>query len=295
MPPAPRQHKPPASPPDIRLLDLMLRVAVSGLMLVAGTWWALGRMVAEKLLTVLAMPIGILWLLLLVSVLATGRAGRRDLMLAAAIPWTILTLLGNGMVAEALVQSLEQPYRQIQPLQSEPFESIIVLGGGTSVGGNGRIQGNTAGDRILLTAQMFHAGLTKRILCSGRRITELAPDTTNPAEESLALLVSLKVPKEFIGQLKGRNTSEEMHLLSESLGNTNQRMGLVTSAWHLTRALRLAERNNLTLEPLPADFIAGPPSRLTTGAIILNCIPEGEALWRSAKVFKEYLGIVVKR
>lgn len=295
MPPAPRQHKPPTTPPDIRLLDLMLRVAIGALMFVAGTWWALGRMVAEKLVTVLAMPTGIVWLLLLVSVLATGRAGRRDLMLAAAIPWTVLTLLGNGMVAEALAQSLEQPYRQIQPLQSEPFDSIIVLGGGTSVGGNGRIQGNTAGDRILLTAQMFHAGLTKRILCSGGRITELALDTTNPAEESLALLVSLEVPKEFIGQLKGRNTSEEMHLLSESLGNTNERIGLVTSAWHLTRTLRLAERNNLTLEPLPADFIAGPPSRLTTGAIILNCIPQAEALWRSAKVLKEYLGIIVKR
>jgi uncharacterized SAM-binding protein YcdF (DUF218 family) len=273
----------------------MLRVAAGALMFVAGTWWALGRMVAEKLVTVLAMPTGIVWLLLLVSVLAASRAGRRDLMLAAAIPWTVLTLLGNGMVAEALAQSLEHPYRQIQPLQSEPFDSIIVLGGGTSVGGNGRIQGNTAGDRILLTAQMFHAGLTKRILCSGRRITELAPNTTDPADESLALLVSLKVPEEFIGQLEGRNTSEEMHLLSESIGDTDERMGLVTSAWHLPRALRLAERKNLTLEPLPADFITRPPSRLTTGAIILNCIPQDGALWTSAKVFKEYLGIIVRR
>jgi len=295
MPPAPRQHTPPAPVPDIRLLDLMLRVAVGALMFVAGTWWALGRMVAEKLVTVLAMPTGLVWLLLLVSVLAANRAGRRDLMLAAAIPWTLLTLLGNGMVAEALAQSLEQPYRQIQPLQSEPFDSIIVLGGGTSVGGNKRIQGNTAGDRVLLTAQMFHAGLTKRILCSGRRITELAPDAPDPADQSLALLVSLGVPKESIGQLEGHNTSEEMRLLSESIGDTDERMGLVTSAWHLPRALRLAEHNNLTLEPLPADFITRPPSRLTTGAIILDCVPQGAALWTAAKVFKEYLGMVVRR
>jgi len=33
-----------------------------------------------------------------------------------------------------------------------------------------------------------------------------------------------------------------------------KRLGLVTSAWHMRRAMRLAEKNNLSLEPLPADF-----------------------------------------
>lgn len=277
------------------MFDLVLRVAVAVLMLLVGTWGALDRIVAEKLATSLAMPAGLVWLLLLISLLAARRAGRRDLILAAAVPWTTLTLLGNGMVAEALADSLEQPYRQIQPLNSDPFDAIVLLGGGTSLGRNRRIQGNSAGDRVLLTAQMFHAGLTKRIICTGHRIVQLDPDSSNPAEQALAVLVSLGVPEESIELLPGRNTSEEMRLLGESCGNSQERIGLITSAWHLPRALRLAKRNGLDVEPLPADFIGGPVSDFTTGAMVLKCIPQDGAMWTVARVLKEYLGILAGR
>ena len=295
MPQTPRQQTSDSQATDIRLPDLLLRVAVGVLLFVAGSWWAPDRIVAEKIVTALAMPTGIVWLLLLVSVLAARRARRADLMLAAALPWTALTLLGNGMVATTIARSLEDPYRDIQPLQSDPFDRIVVLGGATSVGLNGRIQGYSAGDRILLSAQMYHAGLTKRIVCTGQRIVELAPVKTDPADESLAVLVSLGVPEDSIELLEGRNTSEEMQSLSSSVADSGERIGLVTSAWHLRRALRLAARYHLTPEPLPADFITQKPGRLTTGAMVLSCIPQDTALWTSSKVLKEYLGMLVGR
>ena len=273
----------------------MLRVAVATLMLVAGTWGSLGRVVAEKLATRLVMPTGMIWLLLLVSLLAARRAGRRDLILAAGIPWIALSLLGNGMVAETLGRSLEGPFRQIQPLESDAFDVIVVLGGGTNIGPNRRFQGNTAGDRILLTAEMFHAGLTRRIICSGRRIEELNPNDTNPARQSMMILKSLAVPESAIGLLEGRTTSEEMHLLGQSFGGSNKRIGLITSAWHLQRALVLAKRNNMELDPLPADFLTSPRSRRTTGAMILSCIPQDEAVWKAGKMLKEYMGMLVGR
>lgn len=295
MTPKPRHPRPISPVRDIRLLDLMLRVGVAVMMFVAGTWWALGRTVAEKLITALAMPTSIVWLLLLVAVLAARRAGRRDLVLAAAIPWTALTLLGNGMVAGTLAGTLEAPYRNINPLESEPFDSIVLLGGGTSVGGNDRIQANTAGDRVLLAAQMYHAGLTKTILCSGHRILELNPDGINPAEQALKILTSLGVPADDIELLSGHNTSEEMEQLYDRIGGTDQRLGLITSAWHLPRALRLAAGRNIVADPLPADFITGPDSRPTTGGIVLSCVPQDGAMWVNAKIFKEYLGMLAGR
>lgn len=295
MTPKPRKPGPPVPFRDVRLPDLMLRVATAVMMFVAGTWWALGRTVAEKLVTALAMPASLVWLLLLVAVLAARRAGRRDLVLAAAIPWTALTLLGNGMVAGTLASSLEEPFRHIQPLESEPFDKIILLGGGTSVGGNGRIQANTAGDRILLTAQMYHAGLTETIICSGHRIVELNPDGSDPAQQAHEILMSLGVPEEAIQMQEGRNTSEELRQLANAVADSSPRLGLVTSAWHLPRAMRLASRQNLSVEPLPADFITGPPSHMTTGSIILSCVPQDGALWTNAKVLKEYLGMLVGR
>ena len=291
----PSQTTAPVPRPDVRLPELMLCVAIGALMFVAGAWWALGRIVAEKIATSLVMPTGLVWLLLLVAVFAARRAGRRDLMLATAIPWSALTLIGNSLLSERLAQSLEEPYRHIQPLEAGSFDTIVLLGGGTATGGNRRVQGNAAGDRILLTAQMFHAGLTRKIICTGHRIVELDSEGSDPSTQAQSMLTALGIPAESIELLEGRNTAEELRLLGELLGNSNQRIGLITSAWHLTRALRLADRNNLRLDPLPADFITGPRTRLSTAAIVLSCIPQDGAMWTASKVLKEYLGMFLGR
>ncbi len=273
----------------------MIRVAIAVMAFVAGAWGSLGRIVAEKFVTALAMPTGIIWLLLLVAVLAARRARRFDLMLTVAIPWTALTLLGNSFVVDSLARSLEQPFRSVRPLQSEPLDAIVVLGGGTVTGGNGRIQGNTSGDRIILAAQLFHAEIAPRIICTGRRIDELGPERKDPAEESQAILISLGVPEDRIQLLDGRNTAEEMKSLGQMFGNGESQIGLVTSAWHLPRALRLANRNGFSPTPLPADFISGFDSRKPTARIIQDCIPQDGSLWTTSRLLKEYLGMLVGR
>lgn len=273
----------------------MLRVAVAVMAFVAGAWGALGRIVAEKIVTVLAMPTGIIWLLMLVAVLAARRARRFDLMLAIAVPWTALTLLANSFVVDSLARTLEQPFRSVRPLQSEPMDAVVVLGGGTLTGGNGRIQGNTSGDRIILAAQLYHAEIAPRIICTGRRIDELAPDRKDPAEESQAILISLGVPEDRIQLLDGRNTSEEMKSLGQMFGNGDAKVGLVTSAWHLPRALRLANRNGFTPTALPADFISAFDGQKTTAKIILDCLPQDGSLWASSRLLKEHLGMLVGR
>ena len=272
-----------------------MRVSAASAAFVGGAWYALGRIVAEKIVTSMALPAGIIWLMLLVAVLAARRAGRFDVMLAIAIPWTVLTLFGNGYIVQSLAASLERPYAQVSPLESEPLDAVVVLGGGTVSSVNKRIQGNASGDRVILAAQMYHAGLTPQIVCTGRRIEELNPQGRNPAEQSKAILVSLNVPADVIKLLDGRNTSEEMTSLGKMFGDADAQIGLITSAWHLPRAMRLAKRNQFVPQPLPADFISRQPGRKTTSQIILDCIPQDVALWTSSKLIKEYLGMLVGR
>jgi len=71
---------------------------------------------------------------------------------------------------------------------------------------------------------------------------------------------------------------------------TGKRLGLVTSAAHMSRALRLARDNDLSLLPLPADFKSTwpefQPARL---------IPSGSGLYRTERATKELLARVVGR
>ncbi len=285
----------PVSAASVRLPDLLLRVVLGTAAFLAGTWWALDRIVAEKIATALLMPAGLLWLLLLTAVLAARRLSRTDMMVATALPWLALTVLGNSMFVESLATQLERDYMNIDPLKIEPMATVVVLGGGTIQGVSGRVQAHTSGDRVVLAAQLYHAGLVQRIVCTGRRIDQLAPGASHPGEQSGQLLVSLGVPKSAIQILDGRNTSEEMQILGQRYSGSSERIGLITSAWHLRRAMRLAERNGFHPVPLPADFISTPPGPRTTARMVLDCIPQDGALWTSSRLLKEYLGILVGR
>jgi len=111
------------------------------------------------------------------------------------------------------------------------------------------------------------------------------------------ILEALGVPPQAIEQCGGANTSEELTHLAQLI-KPGERAGLVTSAWHLPRALRLAGRHGLQLEPVPADFQGPQPNagqRPGFGATVLLCIPDAEALLFAARWEKEHMAELVGR
>ena len=190
---------------------------------------------------------------------------------------------------------METPFAKIQPLKEEPFDAVIVLGGGGSIGANGRFQGNGSGDRMILAAQLYHAGITPKLICTGKRMTTMDGNGPDPSAISLDLLVGMGVPEDAIERLGGHNTSEEMQNLKKRFGDDQFRVGLVTSAWHLPRALRLAQANGLNPAPLPADFMAGPEGPQTVAQRIAACIPQAENFLAVSRIAKEHLAGFVRR
>jgi uncharacterized SAM-binding protein YcdF (DUF218 family) len=102
----------------------------------------------------------------------------------------------------------------------------------------------------------------------------------------------LRVPSESIETCGGRNTKEEMQNLKKMLGAdvNEKKWGLITSAWHLGRAERLAASEGLKFIPIPADFHSTdrPPT-------VLDAIPSADALADSARVTREWLAQWVNR
>ena len=203
--------------------------------------------------------------------------------------WLLLTVGGNLAVKRALIESLEQPFEAIAPLECEPFDAILVLGGSTNVTVNGFPQLSFAGDRVMLAARLFHAGKTKIVIVSGQQFARTTPKDLDPKDEAQRILVEIGIPEEKIVMLNGMNTSEEIANLKKWLGIHPEinpgRIGLVSSAWHLPRALKLAAANGLNVEPVPANFLSGPyvpePSMI---------VPSGENLQWTGVMLHEYLG-----
>ncbi len=70
--------------------------------------------------------------------------------------------------------------------------------------------------------------------------------------------MALHVPESQLATIGGRNTREELQQfaawLDEEPGRTNDTIGIVTSAWHMSRALRLADHFGIRARAIPADF-----------------------------------------
>lgn len=283
--------------PFLRTLAVVLLIAGCGLLLI---WLTLGRDAAEKIGTAVFMPSGLLWLMLLSLTIQLWPFRKRDSAanrsFAALVVFTLYSLAGNGFIADALAGKLEAPYLHIDPLTELPLDYVIVLGGGGGPGANGRIQGNSSGDRLILAAQLYHCHKEAKLICTGQRIESMNSTGVDPADASRDILTRLGVPADSIELLGGKNTSEEMQNLGKRFGGSEARIGLLTSAWHLPRATRLAKRNGLTTNPLPADFRSSPQDQpLTTGQCIEAMIPNGSAMASTWWFAREYLGMLLGR
>jgi uncharacterized SAM-binding protein YcdF (DUF218 family) len=246
------------------------------------------------------MPCGFLWLMLMALTIQywpfRNSGDSPPGSLGVILCFAGYSIAGSGYVSEALANALEGPYLQIDPLKAPVPRLVIVLGGGGGQGANGRLQGNGSGDRMILAAQLYHRDSATRFICTGQRIESMNSSGVDPAETSRSILVGLGVPDSCIELTGGKNTSEEMRNHGARFEHPSEEIGLLTSAWHLPRATRLAVRNGLKTIPLPADFRSssrGLP--LTLGQRIEGLVPNGFAFGSNWSFAKEYVGMLVGR
>lgn len=266
---------------------LFVGTVLPPLVLIFYFWMIEGREGLAKSVTQFLQPVGLLWLPLNGFVLASLQSGPRRVFVASSLFWIAYTLLGSGFLAGYLTNQLEVSFVKSKPFQEAPMDAIIVLGGGMSYSINGEAQFSSGGDRVGMAARLYHRGLAKHVICTGKNIDFLSTDLTpDPAALAKQVLVDVKVPAESITELGGRNTQEEMAAIHELMDvRQYKRVGLVTSAWHMERALELSKAEGLDLVPLPCDY-GSSESRFT----ILGIIPNAGAMKGTAAYLKEQVG-----
>ena len=81
-----------------------------------------------------------------------------------------------------------------------------------------------------------------------------------------------------------------MRSLAEILDGS-QRVGLITSAWHMPRALRLARANGLNPIPVPADFVSPPQHDrpIQAGEVALSMFPDEGNMSKVGVLLREVL------
>jgi len=273
-------------------LKTVVAVAMIPAVMAIGTWIASGKTAAEKVVTALILPTGLMWLVLLGLVFFGLFAKSFRLVIAASLLWLFFTVCSSPLVPGYLVRSLQSNVIEVDPNQLEPFDALVVLGGGTSQTPGGRSMVSSAGERVVLAAKMFHRGKSPKLITTGESIVEISSSSKNGAQQTTEIWTELQVPAAAIVRLGGRTTAEEMVAVRKWIADHPgvKRVGLITSAWHMPRAMRLAARQGLDLVPVPADFRSGEvPDHL------VELLPNGGSLGEMDLVIKEYLARLVGR
>jgi uncharacterized SAM-binding protein YcdF (DUF218 family) len=249
------------------------------------------KKVVGTLLMPLPLGLGLLTLGLLLLLFRRRTPG----WLALVLGWAVLIVASNRGVSLALTASLERTYPPAPAFTETPPPDawrtvgyVAVLGAG-----HGDAPGLPAGQRLSPSA--------RGRLIEGVRLALALPDTwlvvagpvdarkTDGLSHARVLAdaaIELGLPRERIVTLDHvRDTAEEIDALVRLVDG--ERVALVTSAWHLPRAMQLASGAGLDSLPCPADYLGGrdaPPSGLAWLSWNVEAAADTTRAWR------EYLG-----
>ena len=264
---------------------------------VLATAFLSGKVSVEKMLTLMTQPLFIA----IVAALSIGmvllqRDERRTgflLICGACLLW----ILSSSVFVSSLVMSWESSIDSIDPSVDEPFDFVIVLGGGTSVAPNGRPQFGNAGDRVGYAAKLYLDGIAKKLVTTGDNLKLTGAlsggyqPKDDPSVQTKQLWIGLGIPAESIFEIPGQNTASEMAALKlHPEFWRNNRCAILTSAIHLPRAMQLARRAGITASPIAANY------QSSDGPLTLNnFMPEAEELLKLQFIIKEWIAMRIGR
>lgn len=260
--------------------------------LVIATWAVEGVPPAERAATSLVMPVGVVWLFFFAATVWSLVSRMRLASLLFFALFAMLSVTCNGSFAAGSMSSLEWPIKDAV-IEGEPLRAVVVLGGGISLRADGKPELGMDGQRIMTAAQLWHAGKTKAILCMGSE----AGKHEQSARRARIVLMSVGVPAEVIYDVPGANTTQEISHLKEFLASPpddfpeSGRLALVTSAFHMPRAMRIVESKQLELTPLPCCYRTGAKRDFSPRQLV----PAASAGATFAMAFKERLARLISR
>lgn len=196
-------------------------------------------------------PGGFVTLLVLLSIWLYRREK-----LAAKVLFIITLLLYISVIpltGNILTQTLEQ--RHTPPSQVDG-DVIVMLGGGATpdspdIDGKGQLSGNGA-NRLLTTIRLYNQTKLPIILSGGQVFTNYG----NEANIAKRQLISLGVPEEkIILENKSINTEQNAKFTKQLLKKHKlHKPILVTSAFHMERAIRNFNNLGISVQPYPTDY-----------------------------------------
>jgi uncharacterized SAM-binding protein YcdF (DUF218 family) len=245
--------------------------------------------ITKKCITPFLLPPGVFVLILLISGLLLLRRKSWKIGVLNCIIALLIWLSSLTPFADMLLAKREQGLLLPEKINGD---AIVVLGGGISgdardMSGSGVLTEDSL-SRIV-TAARLERKLKVPVLVSGGAVFK---DTKPEARIMKRYLVDLGVPEDrIIEESKSRDTLENARYTRDICTRRGYRkIVLVTSAYHMKRAVTAFRKNGVEVIPYPAYI-----DERRTSYSIMELLPSASAMTAVSNVVREYLGSLFYR
>ena len=233
------------------------------------------------------LALGLIGALLLLTRFA--RAGRWLM----AVALVLLAICAFSPLGNFLLYPLEQRFPTWDSSRGEP-DGIIVLGGPIDADlsvARGVPVITAAADRIIGGATLAHRYPNARLVYTGGS-SNLISNDAKEADYATALFQGLGIPKSrLIMERQSRNTKENAEFSKQIVRpKPGERWVLVTSAYHMPRAIGLFRKAGFAVEAYPVDWKTGTKEDLFKYYVIAD-----DGLQLVDTGVREWLGLIAYR
>lgn len=194
-------------------------------------------------------------------------------MIALALLWILSTRAASDAIARTLIMN--------EPQTVAP-QVIVIAAGGASFGA----LNTTSENRVIAGVAWWHRNPQALVVIAG---VDTLPSGRSPETAILMRAEAMRfgVPASSIAMdLRSNDTREHAIELARRPGITpSTRVGVVTSDWHMRRAVAAFRRHFKTVIPYPAENDYSEP--IIPGSFL----PSSGGLWESTVMLHEWIGI----
>lgn len=183
---------------------------------------------------IMPLPFGVLLGLVGLFFLYRNSLKLAKIFLSVSFIWIIV--FSYSPISNALITSLEKQYQPIKNIDTS-IDYVLLLGGDFEA-------------RAYGVLELYNQNKNITIITSGYGGTEPIPEAIQNKEK----LIKLGVPEnKIITQGKPKDTHEEAVMVKKIVAD--EKFYLVTSAYHMPRALKLFKKENLNAIPAPTGYM----------------------------------------
>jgi len=237
----------------------------------------------KKLLSIFLMPLSISLILFFIGLYFLFSKSYKKAKLFLSVSFIWLFLISYSPFSNALIKPLENEYKAYLDIDSS-IEYILVLGSGHNT--NKEISphsqlSSSALMRLTEGIRIFKKLDNGKLIVSGYSGKN---DITPHAIISKEVAISMGIDeKDILTQEEAKDTYEEAQYVKKFVGDKT--FILVTSAYHMPRAMKLFKQNGLNPIAAPTDFLQENPSVYTRE-------PNATELRKTQLAMHEYIGTI---